>query len=135
MSAIPSGYEDLFNDDSQNTFAVIATITPNEIPVTTPIWFLANEQTIVFSASLNSIKYHNIQHNPNVSLCILKEDNHVRYVEIRGKVTNITREGWGDFSHRIKRKYPGGDEPSEIAPENMTIFVVSIEKAFGFDYS
>lgn len=135
MKLVPYAFQDLFSDNTQNTFAVIATITANATPVTTPIWFLADDDCILFSAALNSIKNQNIQANPSVSLCIMAEGNHVRYVEIRGKVTEITREGWNDFSRRIKQKYPGGDAPSDITPDGVAIFKVVPDKVFAFNYT
>ncbi|WP_119073002.1 pyridoxamine 5'-phosphate oxidase family protein [Aggregatilinea lenta] len=135
MNLVPDAFQDLFHDSTINAFAVIATVTPNGIPVTTPIWFLADEDTILFSAALNSVKHHNIQANPSVSLCVMTENNHVRYVEVRGQVTEITREGWSEFSRRIKQKYPGGEDPSNTTPPNTAIFKVTPSKVFAFDYS
>ena len=135
MNLVPDAFSDLLSDNTQNAFAIIATVTPLGNPVATPIWFLADKTHILFSASLTSIKNRNIQANPRVSLCIMTEDNHVRYVEIRGRVVEITREGWGDFSRQIRQKYPGGDEPSDVTPDGMAIFKVAPDKVFAFDYS
>lgn len=135
MRIVPEAFQDLLSDASSNTFAVLATTTPGGHPVATPIWFLADEDAILFSSEADSLKARNIRANPFVSLCIMREDNHVRYLEIRGRVVDITTEGWGEFSRRQKAKYPGADAPSETAPPGYAIFRVQPEKALAFDYT
>jgi len=135
MHVVPEPFRDLLADDTPNAFAVLATVSPSGVPVATPIWFLADDDTILFSSALDSVKGRNIQANPQVSLCIMTEASHVRYVEVRGRVVEISPDGWGVFSRRIKRKYPGGDTLSDQTPPGMAIFKVVPDKAFAFDYT
>lgn len=135
MKQIPEAYQDLMADDAKNAFAVVATVAPDGSPAAVPVWFLADDDCIRFSSHLNSQKARNIRDNPHVSLCIMTEDNHVRYVEVRGRVVEISGEGWGAYSRRIKRKYPGGDEPSDAPPPGWAIFTVVPDKVLAFDYT
>ena len=135
MRIVPEAFQDLLSDTSPNTFAVLATVTPGGQPVTMPVWFLADQDAILFSSEVDSLKARNIRANPSVSLCIMREDNHVRYLEIRGRVVDITTDGWGEYSRRQKAKYPGADEPGESAPPGYAMFRVLPEKVLAFDYT
>jgi len=67
-----------------------------------------------------------------VSLAIVDPENPYRYLEIRGRVVEITEDGAGEHIHKMAKKYLGVDkypygQPGEvrvlykIKPEHATV--------------
>lgn len=87
---IPDTYLDLLNGP---IVASIATIMPNGYPQVTPVWCLLKEGMIYTTTGRNFQKRRNMSNNPKVTLFIFHPMNHLRYLEIRGIVDEISEEG------------------------------------------
>lgn len=127
--AIPEKYRDLF---TKRAFASLATLMPDGRPQVTPVWVNLEGNHVVFNSAKGRQKDRNVRRDPRVALAIVDPENPYRYLEIRGKVVEITEEGADAYIDKLAKKYLGVDkypygQPGEvrvlykIQPEHMTM--------------
>ncbi len=128
--AIPEKYKDLLDFDKK-AFANLATVMPDGTPQVTPVWVDYDGAHVLVNSARGRQKDKNMKENSSVALSILDPENPYRYLEIRGRVAEITEEGAGDHIDKMAKKYIGKDKypwrrPDEvrviykIAPEHFT---------------
>ena len=99
---IPDGFLDLF---SRPAFAHLATIMPDGTPQVTPVWFDFDGTYIIVNSARGRQKDRNMRRNPNVAVEITDPENSYRYIQIRGKVVEITEQGADESIDSLARKY------------------------------
>jgi PPOX class probable F420-dependent enzyme len=114
--AIPDKYRDLF---TKRAFASLATLMPDGRPQVTPIWCDLDGDLVIFNSAKGRQKDRNIRRDPRVSLAVIDPDNPYRYLEIRGRVVEITEEGADAQIDKLAKKYLGVDkypygQPGEV---------------------
>ncbi len=113
---IPNEYLDLFQ---KRAFAVLATLMPDGSPQVTPVWCDFDGAHVLVNSARGRVKDRNMRRDPRVALVILDPDNPYRYVEIRGRVVEITEEGADAHIDRLAKKYLGVEtypyrQPGEV---------------------
>src|SRR5512146_2660317 len=89
---IPPAFQDLLQ--SKRAFASLATLMPDGSPQVTPVWCdLENDDIVVINSAKGRQKDRNLRRDPRVALAIIDPENPYRYLEIRGKVMEITEQG------------------------------------------
>src|SRR4051812_19727724 len=127
--AIPDKYKDLFQ---KRAFASLATLMPDGRPQVTPVWVDFDGDHVIFNSAQGRQKDKNVRRDPRVALALTDPENPYRYLEIRGRVVEITEEGAGEHIHKMAKKYLGVDkypygQPGEvrvlykIKPEHTTV--------------
>jgi PPOX class probable F420-dependent enzyme len=116
MSTIPEQYTDLFR---KRAFGVLATLMPDGRPQATPVWCDYDGTYVLVNTAEGRAKTRNMRRDPRVALTILDPDNPYRYLEIRGRVVELTREGADAHIDRMAKKYLGQDtypfrQPGEV---------------------
>ncbi|MCS6817843.1 MAG: PPOX class F420-dependent oxidoreductase [Blastocatellia bacterium] len=101
---IPNEYLDLFQ---KRAFAVLATLMPDGSPQVTPVWCDFDGTHVLVNSARGRVKDRNMRRDPRVALVILDPENPYRYVEIRGRVVEITEEGADAHIDRLAKKYLG----------------------------
>jgi PPOX class probable F420-dependent enzyme len=101
---IPEKYLDLFKKPA---FAHLATLMRDSSPQVTPVWVDYDGKYVRVNSALGRVKDKNMRRDPRVSLAIQDPDNPYRYVEIRGKVVEITQNGADDHINKLSQKYLG----------------------------
>lgn len=136
MQGIPEGFLDLIIDKGR-AFGVLATIVKGGDPIVTPIWFLNEGDYLLFSSSENNLKTRNIALHPQVALAIMTENNHLRYLEVRGKVVGRVEDPNLTLRRRLWLKYVGREpEPvSEPTANPDFFFQIQPEKVRTLDYT
>ena len=114
--AIPDKYADLFQ---KRAFANLATLMPDGRPQVTPVWVDYDGEHVIFNSAKGRQKDRNVRRDPRVSMAIIDPDNPYRYLEIRGRVVEITEDGAADHIHKMAKKYLGVDkypygQPGEV---------------------
>ncbi len=109
-------YQDLF---AKKAFANLATLMPNGSPQVTPVWVDYDGSHILVNSAKGRVKDRNMRANPNVSLAISDPDNPYRYLEVRGRVVEITESGADAHIDKMAKKYLGmdvypGRQPGEV---------------------
>lgn len=129
MAEVPEKYRDLFN---KKAFASLGTLMSDGQPQVTPVWVDYDGKNILFNSARGRVKDLNIRRDPRVSLAILDPDNPYRYLEIRGKVVEITQEGADDHINKLAKKYLGVDKyPYRQPGEVRVLYRMRAEKVHG----
>ena len=129
MANVPEKFRDLFN---KRAFASLATTMPDGTPQVTPVWIDYDGKHVIFNSAKGRQKDRNVRREPRVALAIMDPDNPYRYLEIRGRVVEITEQGAAAHIDKMAKKYIGKDKypwgkPGEvrviykIKPEHTTV--------------
>jgi len=122
---IPEKYRDLFN---KRAFAALTTLMPDGSPQTTPVWVDIDGEYVIFNSAKGRQKDRNVRRDPRVALAIVDPDNPYRYLEVRGKVAEITEQGADAHIDKMAKKYLGQDRyPYRQASEVRVIYKVRPE--------
>ena len=106
-ATIPEKFLDLFQ---KKAFANLATLMPDGSPQVTPVWVDYDGNHVIVNSARGRQKDKNMQRNAKVALSILDPDNPYRYLEIRGKVDDITEQGAEAHIDKMAQKYLGKDK-------------------------
>ncbi len=106
MDLIPPEYQDLLQDETK-AYLFLATIMPDGSPQVTPVWFDADGQHIRINTAKGRVKDRNMRARPKVAMVIQDPRNPYRYLQIRGRVVEITEEGADEHINRLSLKYDG----------------------------
>ena len=123
--AIPDKYRDLFN---KRAFASLGTLMPDGHPQVTPVWVDLDGDYVIFNSAKGRQKDRNVRRDPRVALAIIDPDNPYRYLEIRGRVVEITEEGADANIDKLAKKYLGVDKyPYRQGNETRVIYKIQPE--------
>src|SRR5258708_12657104 len=119
---IPDKYRDLF---SKRAFANLGTLMPDGQPQVTPVWCDLEGDLVIVNSAKGRQKDRNIRRDPRVALTIIDPENPYRYLEIRGRVVEITEQGADAHIDKMAKKYLGADKyPYRQAGEVRLIFKI-----------
>ena len=113
---IPEKYLDLFK---KKAFASLATVMPDGTPQVTPVWVDYDGEHVIVNSARGRRKDKNMGRNSSVALSIMDPDNPYRYLEVRGRVAEITEEGADQHIDKMAKKYMNVDkypyrQPGEV---------------------
>jgi PPOX class probable F420-dependent enzyme len=113
---IPETHLDLFK---KKAFANLVTLMPGGQPQVTPVWVDYDGHYVVINTAEGRQKDRNLQRDRRVALSILDPDNPYRYLEVRGHVTERTRNGADQHIDAMAKKYLDKDkypfrQPNEV---------------------
>ena len=120
MAAIPQSYRDLFDKKS---FAHIATIGSDGTPQVTPVWVDYDGTHIRFNTARGRVKTKNLERNPRVALSVQDPENPYRYVQVKGRVTEMTEKGADEHIDALAKKYLGQDRYPYRRPGEVRVTV------------
>lgn len=125
MAAIPEKYLDLFN---KKAFASLATLMPDGRPQVTPVWCDYDGRHVLVNSAKGRQKDRNVRRDGRVALAIIDPDNPYRYVEVRGRVVEVTEDGADAHIDKMAKKYLGVDRyPGRSPGEVRVIYRVQPE--------
>ena len=107
MAGIPEKYRDLFEKKS---FAHLATVGPDGNPHVSPVWIDHDGTHVRFNTAKGRVKVKNLERNPRVALSIQDPDNPYRYVQVRGRIAEVTEKGADAHIDALAKKYLGQDK-------------------------
>lgn len=104
--------------DGKN-FAHVATLNKDGSPQNSPVWIEMDGDDVIVNSEQKRLKVRNLKRDPRVSLSIQNAENPYQYVEIRGRVKEITPEGGFEGIDRLSAKYVGdpdykGNQPGDV---------------------
>lgn len=114
--SIPDKYRDLF---SKRAFASLGTLMSDGSPQVTPVWVDLDGDLVVVNTAKGRQKDKNMRRDPRVALAIIDPENPYRYLEIRGRIAEITEDGADSHIDKMAKKYLGTDkypyrQPGEV---------------------
>jgi len=101
---IPEKYADLFE---KKAFGNLGTLMKDGSPQVTPVWVDFDGQYVRFNSAKGRVKDKNIRRDPRVAIALQDPDNPYRYLEIRGRVVEITEKDADDHINKLSQKYLG----------------------------
>ncbi len=117
-AAIPEQYMDLVQ---RPAFANLATVMKDGSPHVTPVWFDYDGAYVRINSAKGRVKDRNMRNNPKVALCILDPKNPYRYLEIRGRVTEISEIGADEHIDQLAKKYLNVDTYPHRTPTEVRV--------------
>lgn len=127
MATIPEQYLDLFKKKS---FAHVATVMPDGSPQVTPVWIDYDGEFLLVNSARGRVKDRNMQPGAKVAVEVLDADDPYRYIQVRGRVAEVTTDGAEAHINTLSHKYRGKDydyRPGEvrviykIAPDKLDL--------------
>lgn len=107
MVEIPAPFRDLSN---KKAFAHLATVMPDGRPQVSPVWFDFYDGCVRINSAKGRVKDRNMRRDPRVAVSIQDPDNPYRYLEIRGKVVEVTETGADAHIDALAKRYMGVDK-------------------------
>ena len=104
--SIPSSHMDLF---AKKAFAHLGVHLKNGGIQVNPLWVDHDGKHLVINSAQGRVKDRAMRANASVTLCISDPDNPYRFLEVRGKVSEITSEGADAHIDAMAKKYMGVD--------------------------
>src|ERR1043165_1783068 len=101
---IPEDYMDLFQ---KKAYGHLATVNAAGTPQVTPVWIDFDGTQVLVNSARGRKKDKNMERNPAVALSIQDPDNPYRYLEVRGKVDEITERGAANHTAAMATTYIG----------------------------
>ena len=126
MAAIPEQYKDLLQ---KKAFANLGTLMKDGSPQVTPIWFGYDGTNILINSAKGRLKDKNMRNRPQVALSIVDPENPYRYMQIRGKVIEVTENSADAHIDSLAKKYLDQDTyPFRQPGEVRVIYKVEVER-------
>lgn len=124
--SIPDKYRDLF---TKRAFASLGTLMSDGSPQVTPVWIDLEGDLVIVNTARGRQKDKNMRRDPRVALAIIDPENPYRYLEIRGRVEEITEDGADAHIDKMAKKYLGADKyPYRQQGEQRVIFKIRAER-------
>lgn len=128
-AAIPDSHLDLVQ---QPVITVLSTVMADGQPQSTPVWCEFDGTHVLINTMAEFQKAKNMRANPRVTLLIYEPDRPLRYLEIRGRVTEMTEEDARAHLDRLTAAYTGmrkffGDCVPEDLESKLTPTKIFIE--------
>lgn len=117
-ATIPSEYLDLFD---KRAFGMLATLMPGGQPQVTPVWCDLAEGHVLVNSARGRQKDKNVRRDPRVTITIADPDKPYRYLEVRGRVVEVTEQGADAHVDKLAKKYLGVDKYPYRGPGEVRV--------------
>jgi len=104
-------------------FVSVATINRDGSPQVTPVWADFDGTYVVLNSEEKRRKVRNLKRDPRVSLSVYDQENPYSYIEIRGRVVEITTKGAFEHIDKLAKKYIGQDKYPWNKPEDVRVII------------
>lgn len=120
---VPSSHKDLVSDETR-AFAILATLMKDGSPQATPVWFDMEGDRFRINTARGRVKEKNMKARRRIAMAILDPDDPYRYMQVRGRVVEITEAGARDHIDSLSEKYTGNAEYQNYRGETRVIFYI-----------
>src|SRR5438128_4647780 len=86
-------------------FAHVATIRKDGSPQVTPVWVDFDGEYILFNTEHKRAKPRNLRRDPRVALSVQNIENPYEYMQVAGRVIEITDQGGAEHIDKMAKKY------------------------------
>lgn len=122
MTEIPEKYRDLLEGP---IIVSLATILPDDRPQVTPVWCDLHDGYIRVNTAKGRRKHRDMVERPHVTVMALDPENPFRYVEVRGRVVDISEDGADAHIDQLAKLYLGVDVyPNHTDDETRVICAI-----------
>ncbi len=125
---IPESHQDLLLEPING---VLTTMMPDGQPQMSMVWVDYDGQYVLINTTLERQKGKNMRANPKVNMLVIDPRNVVRFLEVRGEVVEITKEGaishankqTQAYSNNSKQRFYGDIYPLEQQERETRVIV------------
>lgn len=111
-------------------FCHVATLRTDGSVHGVPVWVDVQDGIPVVNSAEGRAWPRNLERDPRVTLTVQNMENPYEYLEVRGRVSEMTREGADEHIDSLAKKYLGKDEyPYRQPGEQRVIIRVAPEHA------
>lgn len=129
MKAIPESHQDLLRDETKAS-AYLATSMKDGSPQVTPLWFNTDGEYILINSAKGRIKDKNMRTRPHIAILISDPKDWYRYIQIRGRVVEITETGADEHINKLNMKYHDGEQWKDRPGQVRVIYKIEPDKVF-----
>jgi PPOX class probable F420-dependent enzyme len=90
----------------------LTTLMADGSPQVTETWVDTDGKNVVINTVQSHQKVRNVERDARVAVAVADRDNPSRYVEIRGRVADLTETGGAEHIDQMSHKYLGRPYPS-----------------------
>ncbi|GAA4581509.1 PPOX class F420-dependent oxidoreductase [Planotetraspora phitsanulokensis] len=110
----------------------LATLMADGSPQLTQTWVDTDGEHVLINSVQTHVKTRNIERDPRVALTVSDPDDPSRYVQVRGRVLEVTTDGAAEHIDALAKKYLGKPYPWYGGRDQVrVIFVIEPERVVG----
>ena len=102
----------------------LATSMPDGSPQVTQVWVDTDGEHVLINSVQGHVKVRNIARDPRVAVAISDAETPSRYVQVRGRVREVTTEGAVDHIEMLARRYLGTPYPWYGGCDQVRVIIV-----------
>ena len=102
LLTVPDTHLDLFQ---RPVHGVLTTIMPDGAPQSSLIWVDYDGKYLLINTTLERQKGRNMQANPKVTVLVIDPKDTSRWIELRGRVKQITQVGAEEHADKLTQRY------------------------------
>jgi PPOX class probable F420-dependent enzyme len=102
----------------------LATSMPDGSPQVTQVWVDTDGEHVLINSVQGHVKVSNIARDPRVALAIADPDAPARYVQVRGRVREVTTEGAVDHIEMLAQRYLGTSYPWYGGRDQVRVLII-----------
>lgn len=104
---IPTTHIDLFQNP---VHGVLTTLMPDGMPQCSIVWVDYDGECVLINTTLERQKGRNMQLNPKVTILVIDPKDSSRWIEVRGQVIEMTRDGADAHADKLTQRYCPGKQ-------------------------
>jgi PPOX class probable F420-dependent enzyme len=106
-NTIPNSHIDLFQ---RPVHGVLTTLMPDGMPQSSIVWVDYDGEFVLINTTLERQKGRNMQLNPKVTILVIDPNDSSRWIEVRGQVIEMTRDGAEAHADKLTQRYCPGKQ-------------------------
>ncbi len=99
---IPDTHRDLLQSP---VHGVLTTMMPDGSPQSSIVWVDYDGENVLINTTLERQKGRNMRANPKVALLVIDPKNSSRWIEVRGRVKELTTQGAEAHADKLTHRY------------------------------
>ena len=103
-ASIPDSHSDLL---CTPVHGVLTTIMPDGSPQSSVVWVDYDGEYVLINTTLERQKGRNMTANPKVAILVIDPTDSSRWIEVRGQVRGMSRDGAVAHADRLTQRYTG----------------------------
>lgn len=110
---IPASHRDLLDGP---VFVTLVTLMPDGHPQATPVWCNTDGDYILINSVRGRQKDRNMGRDPRVTILAIDPQNPYRWIQVRGKVVEVTEKGAVEHINALSKLYTGNENYYAFSP-------------------
>ena len=99
---VPDTHRDLFSGPFHG---VLTTMMPDGMPQSSIVWVDYDGEHVLINTTLERQKGKNMRANPKVAVLVIDPQNSSRWIEVRGRVIAMIRDGAEAHADKLTQRY------------------------------